>query len=154
MSTNEEQEDVGPGVELLAINLHDVIFHASGRAWDPDSDSSLSLSVGTTRPSRLEIIVQVSLEVDDGPVVRATVAYRLRLKVTKDLADGDLEAFLRLTAARLAPVIAYPYIRETLHGLAMKSGLPLVLPIANVGAMLNPDQVNVPPAPEEEDDDV
>ena len=51
--------------------------------------------------------------------------------------------FSRTCAARLAPVIAFPYIRSLVTLVTANSGEAVILPVTNVGAMFSPDQVDI-----------
>lgn len=131
------------GVELIALNLHDVAFHATGRAPNGETEAGIRLGVRTSRPSRSELIVQLTMDLDHAEVLKFSVQYRLRLRLSRD-PEGDLDDFWRLCAARLAPTIAFPYFRETVNSLTAKANIPLLLPVTNVGALLDPSEIKLP----------
>jgi len=110
-------------------------------------DASLEFSLGLNRPSRESVGVQLSVEVDNVPGVQMKVAYRIvaTLQVPDD-GPADLDQFLKLAAVHVAPTILYPFLREAVASIAMRSGISgLVLPVVNFRQVFKPEEFTLPP---------
>ncbi|MBR9991200.1 MAG: hypothetical protein KFH98_15670 [Gemmatimonadetes bacterium] len=139
------------GVNLLAVNLHDVEFK---RLKDPDgpldAGGQLQLAIKVARPNETDLVVHILFRTEHPQLFKASALYGLRFRLEDDADVGDREEYWRLVAAQLAPVIAYPYARETLNSLAAKAGISgLILPVLNVGAIVPPSDISLAPIAEQ-----
>jgi hypothetical protein len=150
------QDHMVPSVELLAVNLHTVEYDYVGGAIPRGSDreAPVQFSLVAHRPSKSHIIVEFGLKIHDAEMMKMNVVYRARFRrsdLPETLAERD--EYWRIVCAKLAPIVMYPYIRETVHSLTSKSGLPnAILPVLNVGAIVEPASINLPKEPENDDD--
>jgi hypothetical protein len=134
-------------VRLLAVALHDVAFELLGnRDLKPGEEIDVQFVLSTHWLSPFEQLgVQLSLTVDAVDLARARVSYRAILAAANPGQKKNDERFWRIAAARIAPIVMYPYLRETFHTLMARSGKPSVLlPILNIGAAFDPDVIPMP----------
>lgn len=97
-----------------------------------------------------ELGVEFRLEMRQEGVFETTVAYRMGFAVETPEGEVETEVFQRV-AARIAPIVAFPYIREMVTSLAAKSGAPapIILPVLNVGGIFAPDGIQIVDSPAE-----
>ncbi len=127
--------------ELLRItferNLESEVQSNQGEPADT-SDVEFRLGFGAARTGDNAVTIELSVTTADGSPISFDITYRLTLTV-EPIADDKpigLEKVLPEVAARVGPVVMYPYIRETLASLSAKAGRkPFVLPVMNVGAI-------------------
>lgn len=103
-------------------------FLLSARLFD---DHSVGVEFGVTcRSADGDLVVQVvyRMEFNRGPSMAA---------------DFPDEQFAREVASRIGPIVAFPFIRETIASLTSKSGDPVVMAVVNVGSMFNPDDIKI-----------
>lgn len=111
------------------------------------------LTLGVSRLAAGRIVVDLTLKSEDSGMLEFEIGYRLAIEVVPD--QDQKESFeydrvLRDIAARIGPVVLYPYLRETLSSFSLKAGLtPLVLPVMNVGTLFDPETIELPPVDEE-----
>jgi len=136
------------GWQIQAMVLRKAVFELLGKLPHEASESptaNFALTIG--RPSADALIVELGLSLDHKEVLRSEVVYAGQWVSTdggEAMSDQDLKYF----AAKVAPSILYPFLRETLASLSVKAGLPpLVLPVVNFERVFNPADVAVPPPP-------
>jgi preprotein translocase subunit SecB len=135
-------------VELIALNLHGVTFRMQGRGAGV-RDVRLNLSLNTGRPSSSDLLVRLTFSIEDADVFKAEAGYGLRFRLKEDAQLEDVATYWRTVAAQLAPVITYPYVRELINSLGLQSGMGrALLPVMNIGAVISPDSVEIPPVAE------
>lgn len=123
--------------------------HQEGRSGNPE------LGLGIQRWSHDTIGVQLSAKIEDVEMISSRIDCRLELSIipVDKEREVDFDRELRYAAARVAPVIMYPYIRETIMGLSLKAGLePVVMPVINVAALFDPEELDVSPFSEEDEE--
>lgn len=137
-----------PPARLKSLTLQELRFERKGKWPDPDEGAGLelganfALSAMRLAPGRLGVEFEVTIEPEG--VFTFAVSYRMTFEVDSPSPDQELGVF-RQVAARIAPIVAFPYIRETLTSMASKAGAPrmIALPILNVGAFFDPDEIEV-----------
>ena len=132
-------------VKLDAIYLHRVQLERLG-AWpegQEELDVSIKWGIGAVLLANGQLGVELGVKVEHEDMVALEVAYRMELSAAAEIpAKPGVEAFWRNAAARVAPIIAVPYIRETVHSLTGRAlNESVLLPIANYGAYFKPEVI-------------
>jgi hypothetical protein len=106
---------------------------------------AVSLAFGRTRPDRLTIAIGVTLEIESP--YRVEVMYAGEFVMHPDVPEEQREDKWKRAASSLAPVVLYPYIRETIQNLTARSQSEvLVLPVLSF-AGLQAEEIELPPLP-------
>jgi preprotein translocase subunit SecB len=135
-----------PKADLLTLQLHGVEFRKLGDWPLPkghESNLEINFAVSAVRFDEGQLGVEFGAIIHREDVVRLTIDYRLVFRVHAAETESE-DTLFREVASRIAPIVAYPYIRETVSSLFTKAGGPhLTLPVLNVGGMFSPDQIEV-----------
>lgn len=77
--------------------------------------------------------------------LRLRVVYRMEFTRGPGVPESlPADEFARQVSARIAPTVAFPFIREMVVSLTGKSGgPPITLPVINVGALFKPEQLRI-----------
>lgn len=115
-----------------------------------DVDANLELHLRVQRPKVDTVAVELVVESGESDGADFSISCRVAITVEPTSDDElDHDAVLRGVAARIGPVVVYPYIREFLSTLSQRSGMqPIVLPVMNIGLMFDPESVELPPVPQ------
>jgi len=145
----------GVGVQLTALFLRSLRFERlpQNEAPAPTSgelDANIGLGVG--RPARDRLNVELSVAFETPGAARVEVTYLAQFRRASDApAETPEEDYWRAIAAQVAPVVLYPYIRETINSLTGKAGIPsMILPVVNFRAMFDPAEIAIPSFDDEE----
>lgn len=103
------------------------IFILSARLF---SDETVGVEFGTRFKTDGGLVVEIIYRMQFGRGPGASEQY-------------EAEAFAQQVAARIAPVVAFPFVRETLSTLTGKSSEAVLLPIMNIGTLFDPETVPV-----------
>jgi preprotein translocase subunit SecB len=109
-------------------------------------------SLGATRLEAGVLGVDFGVDFEFPDVCHLKVSYRMVFQV--DVTPGEDETVLfQKVASRLAPIVSFPYIRETIASLTVKAGasVPILLPVLNVGAIFKPEAISIEGIEAEED---
>lgn len=99
-----------------------------------------------------EIGVELSLSIQELPQFAIEVSYRSRFQVQSTEQVDDLAGMLKTIAARIAPATLYPFVRETVASVLARAGVDApLLPVLNFAKMFDPDEIELPPIPGEND---
>jgi preprotein translocase subunit SecB len=110
----------------------------------------LLFSLELSRFSTNRLGVELTVEIKDFAPLQILAAYRCVFAIESDSELGDVEQELRLVAAQIGPSALYPFLREAIASTVAKAGLPAVVPpIVNFRGVFNPDEVVLPPVPDE-----
>ncbi len=134
-------------VGLRSVTLHDVSFELL--PGDPKSLSAVEVKadLGTAWVGADALAVEIAFSIEPGTVFRFSTRYRGVFEAAPGM-KPDLESSWRIVASRVAPSVLIPYIRETFSTLAQKAGLRnQVLPLINIGAMWQPEEIQLGPQP-------
>jgi preprotein translocase subunit SecB len=138
---------VRSSANLVGMALHEARFKRIG-PWpvpreDDGFDADTQFGLTARRLNRGELGVELELKVTVPEVFESAVSYRMQFSFDPDEID-EMET-CRAIAARVAPIVSYPYIREVLSSLAMRAGspVPFTLPVLNVGAMFDPESIEI-----------
>jgi preprotein translocase subunit SecB len=129
--------------------LEGLTFKAEPRRPIADQEQvQLNFGLRMRRVSLNVLGVQLALEVRGVDGLELGISYTAAFSVEN--ADGDeLDRHLRFVAAQLGPSTLYPFLRETVVSLLQKAGLPVVVPpILQLGRMMDPADVKLPPPPD------
>lgn len=141
----KNQAPPAAGVKLEAIYLHKVQMERLG-PW-PDDHEELDLEIkwgiGAVQLSGGRLGVELSVQINREDMISLELAYRMELAATGEIpAKPGVEAFWRDAAARVAPIIAVPYMREAVHSLTGRAlNESVMLPIANYGNYFKPEEI-------------
>ena len=146
-------------IQLEHLGLKHTVFQRLGdrpKAGSPPPEVNFGL--GARFLPAGELLVELTVELSHEDVVEATVTYLgvfSREEGEEPEPVEKLREEWRFFAAKVAPTVLYPYVRETLTTLALKSGLPaLVVPIVNFAGVFDPADMALEvleDPPEEED---
>jgi hypothetical protein len=141
------------GVDASPPKLHRLEFVHEEEPIPEGTQATIEYQLSVHRFSHLSIGVEFGASVQNVPGVAARAAFRMVFAIRPDSTDADdPERAFRSLAGRIAPVAMYPFIREALASAAVRAQLPeLFLPIANVGALYDPDSIEIPAAEEPSD---
>lgn len=133
------------GVKLESIYLHRVQMERIG-PWPEDQDEvdlGIKWGIGAVRLRGGRLGVEIAVQINHDEMISLEVAYRMELAATGDIPQRPgPEAFWRDAAARVAPIIAVPYIRELVQSLSGRAlNESVLLPIANYGAYFKPEEI-------------
>lgn len=109
-----------------------------------ENEARFRLRFSAARTEDASVTIELGAEGTTPENMRFEIGYQATLTVEQPDANGgaDLGETLANVAFRLGPVVAYPYIRETLTTLTTKAGIQsVVLPIINVGAIFEPSEL-------------
>lgn len=122
------------------------------RGSSTEANLPFSFELGLNRFSHEQLGVELTVSTDESQPIYLVITYRAVFSaIVRDENGLDMEKEWRHIAAQLAPVVLFPFIRETVATTTMKSGLPPLLPpIINFRNVFDPDEVVVPHEPEEE----
>lgn len=156
MSAAEARELPGISMQLKSVVLQRMTFERLGkRPREAETGLEVRFSLSTRRPTEATLQVRLTLQLVHSEVFEGAVSYIGTFTRTGE-PDANGEGQLRYFAAKVAPTILYPYIRETVTSVVVKSGLPaLMLPIINFADVFDLDDVELAPVggiDDEEDD--
>jgi preprotein translocase subunit SecB len=127
------------GLFLLALD-----FQSKGKPQGGLLNVPVNLKLALLRPEENVLVADLSLTIDMPTVVSATITYRCVFRAAAAPVE-EPNLYWRMVAARIAPAVAYPYIRETFGYLSLKAGHPQpLLPVMNVGAFFDPQTIDLP----------
>ncbi|MFC1531203.1 protein-export chaperone SecB [Gemmatimonadota bacterium] len=133
------------GIDIVSCRLDHIHFIRRGGSEDVDDSREVDTKVelGVAAPEGDTLSVRLKLTLDDAPVARISVAYVVTLRKTEQFRfEGSEADAWRNIAARLAPVILYPFLRETVATTLQKSGLPgPVPPILDFRRVFEPSEI-------------
>ncbi len=134
------------GFQLRDMALRRVEVERLGNLPDgPEEGLTIRFQLGLDRPSDDELGVELILRVSHNDILQAEISYRGLFVYTGSDDHPPTDSVLRSFAARVAPSILYPFIRETLASLVVKTGLPaLVLPVLNFEGVFDQEAVVIP----------
>lgn len=111
---------------------------------------TFSIALGRTRPDRLTIAIGVNVAIQQPYLVE--VMYAGEFTMHPDVPLEDRADIWKRAAAHLAPIVLYPYIRETIQSLTLRSQSEvLILPVLSFQTVA-PDEIELPPLPDEDAD--
>lgn len=142
----------GPGVRMSAPRMTELQFSYTGPSEITEGTQiEYDWGLGVYRFSELRIGIEFTVAIRVAELVGHTT-YRIGFELVGGTAEAsDPDRALRTLAARVAPTTLFPYIRETFSSAALRCGLNLVLPFQTVGALYSPEEIELPPAPVEEE---
>lgn len=131
MSAPAETTEIG--AQLLGAHLYRVSFKDDSTAADEGTKgvrAKFLLSCHVFDDGVVGTEFGVNMRTKSG--VRALVIYRLTFRQVGK-AEGFVpdDEFARFVASRLAPKIAFPFVREVFASLTAKAGEPMLLPLVN-----------------------
>jgi hypothetical protein len=151
---NPAPADVTAAVTQTAANLLNLFLYRVRYTDRRDSSGAVGDSLGAA--GNAQFLLSARLFSDDIVGVEfgtrlktreglvAEIIYRMQFERGPGASEEYKgEAFAKQVAARIAPTVAFPFLRETLHSLTGKSSEPFLLPILNVGTMFEPGAVPV-----------
>jgi preprotein translocase subunit SecB len=133
------------GVKLEAIYLQRIQMERIG-PWPEDHDElelGIKWGIGAVRLRNGRLGVEIAVQINQDEMISLEVAYRMELAATGDIPHRPgPDAFWRDAAAKVAPIIAVPYIREIVQSLSGRAlNESVLLPIANYGAYFKPEEI-------------
>lgn len=131
------------GIEIQSCRLDSVVFHRRGKPTAGEHDIESEVSLGVSEPQGDRLTVRLSYRMIDPGVMDIDVAYAVVLRRTGSFKfDGDELTAWRHVAARLAPVIVYPFVRETIATTLQKAGLEGPMPpILDFRQVFDPENI-------------
>jgi preprotein translocase subunit SecB len=146
-------KDHSTQLRIASLELHKIQFEIldPSLAEDEDLDARLGFGLSVARPSVNSLGVEYGVQIAENPAFRMEIAYRATFERVPPFGEGeDQQKFWRVVAARMAPTVIYPYIRETATTLFAKAGFPpSLMPVLQVGAMFEPEDTDIPDPPPE-----
>lgn len=138
---DQNSPDAAFEVQLASLLLRRLAIERLGPLQE-DSSRRLeaNLGIGAAKQEGNQLAVEMVVSVDHEGVVKLSATYRAVFRASDEVPDEQWREF----AARTAPTVMYPYIRETITGLVVKAGLPqLFTPILNFAAVFDPEDVDL-----------
>ena len=131
-------------LHLDAALLSSVRFEAIG----PSKGQSLGPSefwLRTQWVQRHKLAVDVEMKLEAPGVFNSHVVFQVHIRNEPVTVDPSMEDhFWKTVAAIMAPSIAYPFMREIVTSLALRAGIPAVLPIMDTSKLFDPQTVELP----------
>lgn len=144
---DELAAELAPKAQLTSLELGELHFQRRGlwpQAGDSGYDVDTRFGIQAVRigPGELGVKFELSMKLPD--VFELMVSYRMTFTAPAPQGIGEVQFFQRV-AARVAPIVAFPYIRESIASITAKAGAtsPVLLPIMNVGAMFQPESLKI-----------
>ena len=137
--------DAQLGIELVSHRLDELHFMREGQP-DPGGPArpvDIQVQLSVSEPEGESLSVRVGLRMKDPSVMSIDAAYIVVLRMTDQfLFEGSVEEEWKKIASRLAPVILYPFLRETIASTLQKAGLEVPMtPILDFRRVFDPDQI-------------
>lgn len=125
------------GIKIQSCRLDSLVFHRRGKPAEGEHDIDSEVGLGVSEPQGDLLTVRFNYKMVDPSVMDIDAAYVVVLRKTEEFEfEGDDLNAWRQIAARLAPVILYPFVRETIATTLQKAGLegpvPPILDFRNV----------------------
>lgn len=117
-------------VQIESLSLMGVKFERADRLPDGATDvqGTFGLSAGEPENDRIRVDLEAKLEEKTGSY-SVSVRYVVVLQKVGDFPeDREEEEYWETVGERIAPVVMYPYVRETMTSILSKAGLPPVMP--------------------------
>jgi preprotein translocase subunit SecB len=143
------------GATLRGMFLQNVQFTKEDE-WDhligEGKGITTNFSIRAARFPNGVVGVEFGVRIEEEGILSLRVDYRVEFDINNPPADPALlERIQRDAAAKLAPVVVFPYIRETIQSLTAKAGkTPIILPIINIGAAFKPENIEFEDVEEDE----
>jgi len=130
-------------IQLKHMGMEHAVFQRLGGLEEAEgAPPQMKFGLGAKLLPSGELIIEMTVEVSHQDVLEASVTYLgvfFRGEAEEPELAGKVEEDWRFFAARVAPTVLYPYVRETLTTLALKAGLSaLVVPIVNFSGVFDP----------------
>lgn len=123
---------------------------AGGEAEAESAEAEVSFEFKARRIAADAVLVGLAVDVKAPNVAAVSAAAQTVLTVSvTEGADVNLETELAQIAARIGPVVIYPYLREVVADATRRAGLePLTLPVYQVGNFfkVKPEDLRLPQA--------
>ncbi len=151
MSDAEAKAPWGAGVRVSQPRLSEIAFRWEGEGDESFPESAkFEFTLAFQRFDSFQLGVEFRATVVDVPDFHAEAAFRAVFVLDPESPEGkDPDMALQLIAVRMAPVTLYPFCREALVSTAQRAGLTrFTPPIANVGLLWSPDEIEIPPPPD------
>lgn len=137
----------GIGVSVVSVALVTCVLERiqilSGETQDDALDITFKLGLG--RPSGNELVVQMTFRFERLHGLRLELTYGVHFRRTAPVEDED--RYWRDVATQVAPVVLYPYVRETVTALTSRAAVPpVILPIVNFKTLIDPASLDIPRA--------
>jgi preprotein translocase subunit SecB len=117
------------GIKIHSCRLDSLVFHRRGQPSESEHAIESEVGLGVSEPQGNLLTVRLNYRMADAAVMDIDAAYVVVLRRTEKFEfDGDELTAWRHIAARLAPVILYPFIRETIAATLQKAGLEGPMP--------------------------
>ncbi len=129
--------------QVVALSLQELSFERlEGAPPEGKHETPVEFGLSVGDPSSGSLPIRLAVTIDERPAYRLRVVYGAVFRPTEDAPDENREASWRIVAARLAPTILYPFIRETIATVLQKAGLPaLIAPVINFASLLPPEEI-------------
>jgi hypothetical protein len=141
-----------PNATLEGLELLDVEFHRYND-WPTDGGEQSYKSTFTLGASSIQegqLGVELGIRISEPELFDLEIRYRATFAAVTPISDDVADEFWRGVATRLAPVVIFPYVRESASAILGRSGNSgFHLPILNVGLMFDPAKVRFEDADEE-----
>lgn len=117
------------GINIQSCRLDSLVFHRRGKPPEGKHEIESEVGLGVSEPEGDLLTVRLNYKMADAAVMDIDAAYVVVLQRTDKFEfDGDELTAWRHVAARLAPVILYPFVRETIATTLQKAGLEGPMP--------------------------
>jgi preprotein translocase subunit SecB len=131
------------GIKVQACRLDSLVFHRRGMAPEGEHEIESEVGLGVSEPQGDLLTVRLNYKMVDASVMDIDAAYVVVLRRTEQFEfEGDELTAWRHVAARLAPVILYPFVRETIATTLQKAGLEGPMPpILDFRRVFDPESI-------------
>lgn len=133
------------GLDVRSFRLDHLLFDRRGRPPEAKHQVDIQVGLGVVPPERDTILVRLEMKVRDESFMRIETAWVVELCKTSSFEfNGTEEEAWRHIAARLAPVLLYPFVRETIVSTLKKAGLDEPIPpILDFRQVFDPDSISL-----------
>jgi hypothetical protein len=144
-------EHWGAGVVFTAPRLASLHFEVDGELDLNLEEIPTEFKLRVGRLSQLELFVEFGVEIVEIHGLTGLCIYRAEFSLKEGSPEAaNAEEAFRSLAARLAPTLLYPFVREALHSAAARAHLPsIVAPIVNFSGVFDSASVEIPAPPED-----
>lgn len=133
------------GLDVRSFRMDHLLFDRHGNPPMTEHQVDIHVGLGVVPPHQDTIQVRLEMKVLGESFMRVETAWIVELCKTAHFEfDGTEDEAWRHIAARLAPVLLYPFVRETIVSTLKKAGLDgPIPPILDFRRVFDPDSISL-----------
>lgn len=128
---------------IVALALQELNFkRLEGAPPKGPHETPVEFTLAVGEPSSGALPIQLTVQMEEKDAFRVLVTYSVVIQQLQEVPEEEREQTWRVLAARIAPTVMYPYIRETISSLVQKAAFPsFIAPIINFAKLIPPEEI-------------